>query len=104
MPALHDIRLHAKRLRYACEFFSPLFPGRNTSRFLRRMSALQERLGLINDGVVAQSLMAELPERAPGRAYATGVVRGFVAGQSNSGLRKLERTWQRFLRIEPFWQ
>ena len=104
LPALHDIRLHAKRLRYACEFFSPLFPGRNTSRFLRRMSALQERLGLINDGVVAQSLMAELPERAPGRAYATGVVRGFVAGQSNSGLRKLERTWQRFLRIEPFWQ
>lgn len=101
LPALHDIRLHAKRLRYACEFFSPLFPGRETRRFLRRMSTLQERLGLINDGVVAQALMQELP--GAGRTHAAGVVRGFVAGQSSAGLRKLERSWQRFLRLEPFW-
>ncbi len=103
LPALHDIRLQAKRLRYAAEFFSPLFPGRQTRRFLRRMGALQERLGLINDGVVAQALMAELPGRGPGRAYAAGVVRGFVAARTGGGLRKLDRTWQRFLRAEPFW-
>jgi CHAD domain-containing protein len=104
LPALHDIRLQAKRLRYAAEFFSPLFPGRQTRRFLRRMSALQERLGLINDGVVAQTLMAELPGRGPGRAYATGVVRGFVAAQTAGGLRKLDRSWQRFLHADPFWE
>lgn len=101
--ALHDIRLHAKRLRYAAEFFSPLFPGRDTRRFLRRLSALQERLGHINDGAVAATLMAELPGRGTARAEAVGVVRGFVAAHARGGRRKIERTWQQFLKLSQFW-
>jgi len=104
LAELHDIRLHAKRLRYACEFFSPLFPGGQTRRFLRRMQALQERLGRINDGVVAQALMAELAQRSSARRYAMGVVRGYIAAQTGGGRRKIERSWQRLLRQEPFWQ
>ena len=101
--ALHDIRLHAKRLRYAVEFFSPLFPGGEARRFLRRMSAVQERLGLLNDGTVAAALMAELPQKGAGRAGAIGVIRGFIAAQSSGGRRKMERSWHRFLKLEPFW-
>lgn len=101
--ALHQIRLHTKRLRYATEFFSPLFPGRDTNRFLRRMAAVQERLGQLNDATVAAGLMAELPRGGAARAYATGVLRGFVAARTAGGRRKLEKTWQRFFRLEPFW-
>jgi CHAD domain-containing protein len=101
--ALHDIRLHTKRLRYAAEFFSPLFPGRETRRFLRRMSAVQERLGHLNDATVAAALMADLPRGGASRAYAIGVVRGFVAARTAGGRRKMERTWNRFLKLEPFW-
>jgi CHAD domain-containing protein len=101
--ALHDIRLHVKRLRYAAEFFSPLFPGRETRRFLRRMAAVQERLGHLNDSTVAAGLMAELPRGGASRAYAVGVVRGFVAARAAGGRRKMERSWQRFLKLEPFW-
>jgi CHAD domain-containing protein len=101
--ALHDIRLHAKRLRYAAEFFAPLFPGHHTRRFLRRLSAVQERLGHLNDGSVAAELMADLPRGGPGRAYAIGVVRGFVAARSSGGRRKMEQSWQRFRKLEPFW-
>lgn len=101
--ALHDIRLSAKRLRYAAEFFSPLFPGRDTNRFLRRLGALQERLGHINDGAVAATLMAELPGRGAARAEAAGVVRGFVAAGARGGRRKIERSWQQFLKLSPFW-
>ncbi len=101
--ALHEIRLHIKRLRYAAEFFSPLFPGRETRRFLRRMAAVQERLGQLNDSTVAGELMAELPRGGSQRAYAIGVVRGFVAARAAGGRRKMERSWQRFLKLEPFW-
>ena len=43
--ALHGVRLHAKRLRYAAEIFAPLFPGKATHRFIRGLSRLQDRLG-----------------------------------------------------------
>lgn len=103
IAALHDIRLHGKRLRYAAEFFAPLFPGGTTRRFLRRMTALQERLGHINDGAVAAGLMSELPGRGTAHHYAIGVIRGFVAAQAGGGRRKFVRTWQRFLKQDLFW-
>jgi triphosphatase len=101
--ALHEIRLHGKRLRYAAEFFAQLFPGGATRRFLRRMTALQERLGVLNDGAVAANLMLELPGRGAGHHYATGVVKGFVAAKAAGGKRKIIRTWQRFLKQDRFW-
>lgn len=103
IDALHDIRLHGKRLRYAAEFFAQLFPGRATRRFLRRMTALQERLGLLNDGAVAGKLMLELPGRSTSHHYATGVVRGFVAARATGSKHAIIKSWQRFLNQNGFW-
>jgi len=100
--ALHETRLQAKRLRYAAEFFAPLFPGRNAQRFGRRLADLQEVLGHLNDGVVAASLMAELG--APGRGLAGGLVQGFVAGRSQAARAGIARGWKRFRRCPPFWR
>ncbi len=98
--ALHGLRLHGKRLRYACEFFAPLFPGRGARRFIRRLSVLQERLGHLNDGAVAAGLMAEL---GVARGYAGGVVRGFVAAQAGGARFRIGRSWRKFHRLDPFW-
>ncbi len=103
ITALHDIRLHGKRLRYAAEFFAPLFPGGATRRFLRRMTDVQERLGHINDGAVAATLMADLTGRGTAHSYAIGVVTGFVAARTSGGRRRFDRTWHRFLKQTPFW-
>jgi CHAD domain-containing protein len=100
---LHNVRLAGKRLRYAAEFFAPLFPGRTTRRFLRRMAVLQERLGDINDTGVAAELMAQLAGRSSARAGAIGVVRGFVAASGNAGRARIERSWKRLLRQDCFW-
>jgi CHAD domain-containing protein len=99
--ALHDIRLNGKRLRYAAEFFAQLFPGRDTRRFLRRMTVLQERLGHLNDGNVAAGLMAEI---GLARSYAGGVVRGVVAAGGADARGRIARGWKRFRRQEPFWE
>lgn len=98
--ALHGLRLHGKRLRYACEFFAPLFPGRHARRFIRRLTVLQEQLGHLNDGAVAAQLMAEL---GVARGYAGGVVRGFVAAQATGSRARIGRSWRKFHRLEPFW-
>ena len=103
VEALHAIRLQCKRLRYACEFFAPLYPGRATKRFLRRLSELQETLGQMNDGAVAAGLMAELGGRGAVRSEAVGIVRGYVAAGSSSERQRIERSWQRLLKLDCFW-
>ncbi|HEX3348670.1 MAG TPA: CHAD domain-containing protein [Acetobacteraceae bacterium] len=97
LPAteLHVIRIDAKRLRYAAEFFAPLFPGRETRRFLRRLAALQERLGLLNDGAVAAGLLEEIGQA---NGYAGGLVRGFIAAGSTDARDGIDRVWRKFVR------
>ena len=62
--ALHDVRITAKKLRYAAWFFSGLFPGdsaeRRAQRFTEAMRAVQDRLGEIQDVAVAPSTLKRL--------------------------------------------
>ena len=99
--ALHDIRLACKRLRYAAEFFAPLFPGRNTRRFIQRLSALQEQLGLMNDTDVASGLLGQL---GAARGYAAGAVRGFIAAGHTGSRAEIMRAWKKLRRQNAFWR
>jgi len=101
--ALHEIRLLGKRMRYAAELFSSLWPGKAPRRFIRRLSGLQESLGVLNDGAVAAQLMAELGGSGADRAFAVGVVRGFVAGRGTAHRQEIARAWNRFRQTPPFW-
>jgi CHAD domain-containing protein len=101
---LHALRIQAKRLRYAGEFFASLFPRKETRRFLRRVGDLQERLGHLNDGAVAEALMAQLGHNGAERAMAVGIVRGFAAAGARDARASSERSWRKLRRLEPFWK
>lgn len=62
--ARHDVRIDAKKLRYAAEFFAGLFPGakreRRARRFIAAMQELQAHLGDLNDLATAPMLLARL--------------------------------------------
>lgn len=97
---LHAVRLRAKRLRYAAEIFAPLYPGKRTSRYIRRLSRLQNELGAVNDAAVAATLLAELPGN---HAFAIGLVLGFAGARNKDTRQRIERTWSKFNRQDPFW-
>lgn len=97
--ALHALRLRGKRLRYAAEFFAAQFDTKAGNRFVRRLAALQEQLGLLNDAATTATLMAAL--RA--RGHAGGVVFGFTMAEAETAHRHLPRVWKRFRRADPFW-
>ena len=99
--ALHALRIEAKRLRYAVEFFAPLYPPRPVHRFVRRVTALQDRLGRLNDATVAAGLLEALGRS--GRGFAAGAVRGFIAADHAGTATKVDRAWRRVRRLEPFW-
>jgi len=105
LPAdtLHEVRKQAKRLRYTAEFFAPLFADKPTRRFLDRLEQLQEALGAMNDASVARRLMAQLSGGAD-RAFAVGVVHGFVAAGSARAGTDLDQVWNKFCRADVFWR
>jgi triphosphatase len=99
--ALHAIRIRAKRVRYAAEIFAPLYPGKPTKRFIRRLGTLQDRLGALNDGAVAETLLSELGSSR--LAFASGVVLGFVGAHGGRSRERIARAWRKFHRLAPFW-
>lgn len=107
IAVLHAIRLSAKRLRYAAEFFAPLYPARRAKRYLRRLAALQEALGTVNDGAVVGSLVRTLPaargQAALGRAWAAGALEGFAAARAATARDEAARAWRKVWSARPFW-
>ncbi|MCB1954229.1 MAG: CHAD domain-containing protein [Rhodocyclaceae bacterium] len=56
--AVHDLRISLKRLRYAIEFFAPLFPAGRMRRFRKALAVAQEDLGYLNDVAVGNQRLA----------------------------------------------
>ncbi|HVB92396.1 MAG TPA: CHAD domain-containing protein [Acidimicrobiales bacterium] len=89
----HRLRKRCKKLRYSLEFSSELYAGR-TARYIRRLTVLQDRLGLMQDAEVAAGRLADL---ATGQAHlpsSTVFVMGGVAAHHR-------RNVARFLRRLP---
>lgn len=103
IPALHGVRLRAKRARYAAEMFATLHPGKPPQRFIRRLSALQERLGVLNDSAVASHLLQQLGGPAGRHAYAIGIVTGFLAARAVKMRPHIVRAFERFRRQPAYW-
>lgn len=106
-PQLHRLRLDTKRLRYACEFFAPLFPNRHAKRFIRRLSKVQDALGQVNDGAVVERLMEELATEKTDQieqAFARGVVSGYAAASAQGARKEAGKAWERFNELDPFWE
>ncbi|HEY0182610.1 MAG TPA: CHAD domain-containing protein [Rhodopila sp.] len=103
IPSLHNVRLRAKRARYAAEMFATLHRGKASERFIRRLSVLQQHLGVLNDGAVATHLLAELGGPAGRHAYATGIVVGFLAARASRIRPRIERAFERFRRQPTYW-
>lgn len=99
--ALHELRLEAKKLRYSADLFAGLWPGKAMRRFLRRLAALQEALGLANDATVAQGLVAGLG--AGVSAWAVGAAAGFAAARSEKARERSLAAWTKLLAARPFW-
>ncbi len=100
-PELHNIRKRGKTLRYACEFFAPLFPAQAGRRFIRALSRMQERLGHVNDAATATALIGMLETGRSG--FAAGAVLGYIAGHGTGLRRAAEKQWRKFRRADPFW-
>jgi inorganic triphosphatase YgiF len=100
---LHQVRIFGKQVRYAAEFFAPLYPARTTDPFLDILNRLQDTLGQLNDIAVAGARLAA-GQSDDGRAWAAGLVAGWHAGRRPALLAKAAKLWRRYRKARPFWE
>lgn len=63
--ALHLVRIRAKRVRYAAEFYEVVY-GKPARRLVKRAVALQDLLGDLQDGVVSDQRIHQAVQTAAG--------------------------------------
>lgn len=103
----HALRIAAKKLRYAGEFFAALYPGAATRRYLDSLANLQDVLGVLNDHAIARRLLDELCTEASGgalRAQAIGEIMGWSACRAGQELARMGGVWVQFSGRRDFWQ
>jgi len=113
----HKLRIQAKKLRYASEFFAGVFPGRKSKKrrmdFLQGLERLQDALGDLNDIAVHEGLTERMVDtkdmmgkRRRGRAkkaFAAGRLSGREEARVASVLRDAQHAYRIFARAKPYW-
>ena len=103
----HALRKELKKLRYAVEFFAPLFPSKRVAPFLKGLKKLQTVFGDLNDAATVREMFAGA--EAPGAGdWTTQRAIGWVigAGQARAelGWNKAQALWRDLEETRPFWK
>lgn len=96
----HNVRIAAKRLRYAIEFFGSLYPRKRVRALAKSLVRLQDVLGRDNDAQVALTLATEITGNA---STTTAALAGWAAAQSVGHQRESAEAWERLVACEAFW-
>jgi CHAD domain-containing protein len=106
----HRLRIALKRLRYAAEFYGPFYKKKAVKRYLGRLRKLQDLLGQINDVAQVRTVLARLLTDEANSAhvqadlyFTAGLINGWHRARVERLSRKALRRWDKFKRLEPFW-
>jgi len=112
----HRVRIAVKKMRYVVEFFGELFERKTRKRFSKRLAALQEDLGRLNDVAMAETMLVRLTEVGPRSgdaeadqgamrrlALAAGQVLGWHQRRAKEIDAQLVEDWYAFAEVQPFW-
>jgi triphosphatase len=97
----HRVRIMAKRVRYATEFFRSLYADKAAKRYVKGLIVLQDGLGMLNDAAVADGLLRQIAQSRPELMADTEFARGMLWGGVGQDSRALAKFWKRFGRIKP---
>lgn len=113
----HKLRIRAKKLRYAAEFFAGVFPSKKSARrrekFIDKLKATQDTLGDLNDIRVHEGLAGKILQSHAGRrnrdqlragkAFTAGRLSGREGARFASGMKHAKRACASFAKARSFW-
>lgn len=103
----HELRKQLKKLRYAVEFFSSLYPGKRVDPFLKRLKKLQAVFGDLNDAAMVKGMFpgGEAPgDGGPAAQRAVGWMIGASQARAEFGWAGAMDLWRKLAQTRPFWR
>jgi triphosphatase len=102
----HKLRIAVKKLRYAIDSLQHLYRTKPVTRRLKRLGALQDDLGVINDITTMDGLLDELQATAASEELGRGsaLLRGWYGRVMIERQGRLGDKIDRFLDMKPFWR
>jgi triphosphatase len=110
-PRRHKLRIQAKKLRYASDFFSSLFGGKQANKrrtkFLAALETVQDCLGDLNDIAVHENMISAAGMRhrptSRKRAFAAGLLTGREDARIDAVMAAAQEALDRFAKAKPYW-
>ena len=109
----HKLRIAAKKLRYAAEFFTKLYSGgaakKRRKALLGTLKSLQQALGDLNDIAAERALGSDIALKANrkakgGEAFAAGLLVGHDEARVDNLLEEAAQGHAEFSACKPFWK
>jgi triphosphatase len=106
--ARHDLRIQAKKVRYAAELCAGLFGHpRRQAKMARALRRMQDSLGILNDLAVGETIALKLAKKTgtPEAAFAAGRLAGTRSSQQEAAVLKEARSaYGDFAAVRRFWE
>lgn len=105
----HRLRIAVKKLRYAGEFFAPVFAARDektakrVAKFVGALELMQERLGDLNDAATSALLSKSLDRADPGQLRAARLLEHDDVGRAAEAMANARDAYAVFAKVKPFW-
>lgn len=106
IPARHELRKELKKMRYAVEFLGPLWSDKKVRAFTKRLKALQQVFGDLNDAAMVEDLLMapDAPAADDLRAQrATGWLLGTLMTRADADWHHARGLWHGLKDQGPFW-
>src|SRR5262249_55369768 len=113
----HKLRIQAKKVRYASEFFAGLFPGKKASKrrdkFLSALEDVHDCIGDLNDiavqedrtrAIAAESGRSGRRRGTRKRAFAAGLLTGHEDARLDAVMENATHAHAALAKIKPFWR
>ncbi|CAM3792279.1 CYTH and CHAD domain-containing protein [Bordetella flabilis] len=100
IPARHELRKRAKRLRYGLSFAESLLPAAKMRDYRRRLAAVQDVLGEMNDLAVAHDLYRQWSSRYPQAWFALG----WISARQEKLVTEAQRAFKKLGEAKRFWK
>lgn len=106
----HRLRIAVKKLRYAGEFFSPVYAardektGKRSAKFVKALELMQERLGDLNDAATTASLCMSLDRADPGQLRAARLLEHDEVARAAEAMADARKAYAAFAKVKPFWE
>jgi triphosphatase len=113
--ARHKLRIQAKKLRYATEFYGTVFPGKRPEKrhaaFLSALKQMQDCFGDLNDIFMHEKLITGIGKasiaqsaKPSRRVFTAGLLTGLEEARFKPILTAAEHAFGAFQKLRPYWQ